>query len=122
MHQRTNYEMTEEDLKKILSACKPTRVMFLSGGIPMGGSPQENANAAWALLGKKMGFDSETVQPIHGKGHLFFSAIPTETEGQREERLRREAVAAKEQRIKDLGAEIRERQVELGKLLGAEKP
>ena len=32
MHPRTEYEMSEKDLEKILDACKPTPVIFLSGG------------------------------------------------------------------------------------------
>jgi aromatic ring-opening dioxygenase catalytic subunit (LigB family) len=31
--------------------------MFLSGGTPMFGTPQENANRAWQRLGEKVGFD-----------------------------------------------------------------
>ncbi len=58
---RTNYIMTEEDLKVILNACKPTPVMKI--GSYTGSSPQENANRAWEALGKKMGFDYNTVRP-----------------------------------------------------------
>ena len=74
-----NYEMSEEQLKVVLDACKPTPVMYLSGGVPMGGTPQENANRAWASLGEEMGFDSTTVEPT-GKGPRFFSAEPVEKE------------------------------------------
>lgn len=70
------FEMSEDDLRELLDACKPTPVMFLSGGTPMGPSQQENANAAWARLGKKMGFDAMTVVPIAGKGDRFFTAWP----------------------------------------------
>ena len=97
---RTNYEMTQADLDAILEACKPTPVMFLSGGQPMGGSPQENANRAWAALGEKMGFDAMTVQPISGKGHRFFSAVPSETNEARAERILRES---EEKRLQDIG-------------------
>lgn len=47
--------MTEGDLNRILDACKPVAVIT-------GNSPQENANLAWAELGKRMGFDYMTVQ------------------------------------------------------------
>lgn len=70
---RKRYEMTPGHLQKILDACKPTPVMFLSGGQPMGSSPQENANAAWRSLGDELGFDYMTVQPT-GEGNLFFTA------------------------------------------------
>ena len=68
------FEMTEEDLAELLNACKPTPVMFLSGGMPMANTPQENANYAWERLAKKMGFKHMTVQPVLGKGQRFFTA------------------------------------------------
>lgn len=73
-----NYEMSEKQLEVILDACKPTPVMAISdpkGGlpIPIGGTPQENANRAWVSLGEDMGFDGTTVKP-NGKGDRFFSA------------------------------------------------
>ena len=70
---RKNFEMTEKQLKKVLDACKPTPVMYLSGGKPMFGTTQENANYAWKKLGKTMGFKYMTVEP-NGKGNKFFSA------------------------------------------------
>jgi hypothetical protein len=57
MYPRTDYEMTEDDLGAILEASKPVPAMFLTGGTPMFGTPQENANRAWAALGERMGFD-----------------------------------------------------------------
>lgn len=79
MYPRTEFEMTEQDLKELLEACKPTPVMFLTGGTPMYDTPQENANRAWAALGKKMGFNSDTVEPA-GKGQRFFTAVPCQVE------------------------------------------
>lgn len=70
---RQNYEMTESDLATLLAAMKPVQAIALNCG-PMQ-SVQENANAAWARLGKKMGFDPMTVQPT-GRGDRFFSAEP----------------------------------------------
>lgn len=81
MYPRTNYEMTEDDLKELLDACKPTPVIMIGNYVPA--SPQENANRAWARLGEKMGFDSDTVRPIPGKGNRFFAAVPSETEIQK---------------------------------------
>jgi predicted TIM-barrel fold metal-dependent hydrolase len=69
------FEMTQEQLDKIMDACKPTPVMYLSGGQPMCRTPQENANSAWEKLGKEMGFDGMTVKPS-GKGIRFFTADP----------------------------------------------
>lgn len=74
---KQNYEMTEAQLKVILDACKPTPVMFLSGGQPMFTSAQENANHAWQLLGNELGFDYMTVEPT-GEGDRFFKAEPME--------------------------------------------
>ena len=103
MYPRVNYEMTEEDLKALLEACRPT-IAISVGGIPPS-SPQENANRAWESLGKKMGFDHMTVQPIEGKDQRFFSAIPSETEEQKKARLVAEKIAALKSEKKKLLAE-----------------
>lgn len=71
---RQNYEMTQDDLEKILNASIPTPLIMLQHGMPR--SPQEKANDAWEELGKRMGFDHMTVLPT-GKGDRFFSAVPT---------------------------------------------
>lgn len=76
---RTEFEMSKQQLKDLLEACRDTPVMYLPGGAPMFSSPQENANRAWASLGASMGFDSTTVQPVTGKGDRFFTAEPTTT-------------------------------------------
>lgn len=119
MYPRTEYEMTEEDLKGILDACKPTPCMMI--GNYTSPSPQENANSAWSALGKKMGFDYMTVRPIQGKGQRYFIAVPSETETQRQERLEGEA---KEKRITEiirLQTEIGKLQTQLEELLKQEK-
>src|SRR5207342_1460043 len=100
------YEMTQAQLDAIMDACKPTPAMWLSGGTPIGGTPQENANAAWNRLGKEMGFDYMTVQPDHSKGGRFFTAIPTETESQRAERKQREDADKRQAEIDRLNKEI----------------
>lgn len=71
---RKEFEMTEAQLNDLLDAGKPTPVMYLSGGIPMGGTPQENANRAWENLGKELGFRHMTVQP-NGKGNRLFNSM-----------------------------------------------
>ena len=110
MYPRTNYEMTPEDLRQILKACEPVPMIMLQCGT--GHSRQERANAAWAELGSRMGFDSTTVLPTD-KGDRFFTAVPNETEAQQKGRLSREAEAARLQEIETLKAEIRERQARL---------
>lgn len=104
MYPRTNYEMSEEDLKVILEACKPVPAMMI--GSYTSSSPQENANRAWKALGEKMDFDYMTVRPISGKGQRFFSAIPSETESQRIERTNREAEEKKLAEIASVKKEI----------------
>ena len=111
---RTNYEMTDDDLKELMEASKPTPCFMIGHYSPP--SPQENSNRAWAHLAKKMGFDYMTVQPIQGKGVKFFSAVPNETESQRVERLTKEAEEKKASDIKRLEDEIAAKQVELNKL------
>lgn len=73
---KQRFEMTQADLEKLLEASRPTPVMFLSGGVPMGPSQQENANDAWAELGRRLGFDAMTVEPIHGQPNTVFMAEP----------------------------------------------
>lgn len=72
---RQEFEMTEEDLKELMDACKPVAYMIFGGMGPV--SPHENANQAWCRLGEKMGFDGMTVEPASG-GVRFFTAEATE--------------------------------------------
>lgn len=116
MYPRTNYEMSEDDLKTILDACKPVSAMMIGGFVPS--SQQENANNAWAALGRKMGFDHMTVQPINGKGNRFFTAVPSETEQQREDRLAREKEEVRKREIARLTKEIADNQQRLASLMG----
>ena len=64
-----NFEMSDDDLAELLKAMQP--VPYTSPR-----SLQENANAAWALLGLKLGFDPMTVHP-NRSGDRFFSAEKT---------------------------------------------
>ena len=89
MYPRTEYEMTQKDFDKILDACRPVPCILVGSYSPSG--PQENANRAWSALGVKMGFDYQTVRPVEGKGNRFFTAVPSETESQKTERLAKQA-------------------------------
>ena len=55
---KTDYEMSEADLQALLDSMRPVPMIALQCGTPP--SVQENANAAWARLGAKMGFDPPT--------------------------------------------------------------
>ena len=114
MYPRTNYEMTEAQLQELIAQCRPVPVMLIGG--TTGPSQQENANLAWKALGSKMGFDSDTVRPIPGKGALFFSAVPSETEQQRADREAREAEEKTASEINRLTDEISERQERIREL------
>ncbi len=109
--------MTEADLEKIMEACKPVPYMVIGGMPPP--SRQENANRAWAELGSRMGFDSDTVQPISGKHPRFFTAVPNETEEQKALRISREESRKKVHEIEVLQNEIHIRQKRLEELLSA---
>lgn len=74
MPERREYEMTQEDLDKLLEACTPVPYIIVGGHPPP--STQERANAAWAELGIRMGFVGSSARPVRGKGDLFFSAEP----------------------------------------------
>ena len=69
------YEMTQEQLDKIIAACRTAPLVALQCGMPA--SPQESANMAWEALGKEMGFDYMTVRPSRSGGDRFFTADPT---------------------------------------------
>ena len=112
---RTEYEMTQEDYDKIIKACSPVPMIMLHIGTPR--SQQENANDAWAELGKRMGFDGMTVQPS-SKGNLFFTAIPSEPENLRKEREAKEAEENKKKQIEQLKTEILEREEKIKELVG----
>lgn len=72
---KRDFEMTEADLQTLLDSSKPVPYMVFGGRAPS--SPQENANAAWADLGRRMGFDPMSVEPT-SKGDRFFRATPVE--------------------------------------------
>jgi len=72
---RREYEMSEEQLARILDAGKPV-VYMVFGGMPPR-SPQQNANDAWAALGRELGFVWDTCEPVPGKGPRFFTAEAT---------------------------------------------
>lgn len=74
------YEMTDDQLKAITDAYKPTPVMYLPAGKSMFKTPQENANHAWKLLGDELGFDHMTVLPVPGADSKVFDAEPKENE------------------------------------------
>lgn len=117
MYPRTNYEMTPADLKKILDACKPLPMIMLHiGGGPR--SQQERANDAWAEVGTRMGFDHMTVQPTE-RGDRFFTAVPSETEQHRNERLLREKEEAQRAEVERIEGEIKTLQDRLSTILGA---
>lgn len=72
MGERCEYEMTREQLDRLLEAARPVPMIALQCGAPV--SPQENANSAWATLGREMGFDDKTAQPLPLRGNRFFTA------------------------------------------------
>lgn len=69
---RKEFQLTDEQLNRLLEACKPVPYMVIGGVGPP--SRQENANAAWKNLGAELGFDHMTVRPVPGKGKEFFTA------------------------------------------------
>ncbi len=64
MSQRKEYEMSEQDLKDIINTCKPV--------------------STWMALGRKMGFDWNTVWSVPEKGERIFTAIPLDTSEKKE--------------------------------------
>ena len=72
---KQRYDMTPEQHAFLLERCKPVPYMVFGGMEPR--SPQENANDAWATLGRELGFDPFTVEPIPGAPETAFMAEPT---------------------------------------------
>lgn len=114
IYPRTNYEMTEAQEKRLLESMQAVPMIMLHCG--PGRSQQERANDAWAALGKELGFDGTTVQPRSGFGQRHFTAIPSETEEQRQDRAAKELLAAEEQEVEKLRAQIETAQKRLTKL------
>lgn len=106
--------MTEADFEKILNACQPVLCMMIGGYAPR--SPQENANAAWDELGSRMGFDGSTVYPDASRGKLAFTAVPNETQEQKEAREDREAKDKADLRRAALKSQLEKVQAELASL------
>jgi len=104
IYPRVNYEMTEADCEELLNSMLPEPVMKI-GSHWSGMDQQERANAAWKRLGDKMGFDHMTVQPGRG-GNRFFSAVPNETEIQRNEREAKERAEKRAAEVLRLEKEI----------------
>jgi len=69
------FKLSDEQFDEILRINKKggDPVMYLSGGIPMGRSLQEKINDFWDNLGKELGFDWKTIQPIDNRN---FKATP----------------------------------------------
>lgn len=74
---RKEFEMTQQQLDKILDACQPVPMIMLQCGQPS--SPQLRANDAWEALGKEMGFHYMTVREST-KGPRFFTAEEVQLE------------------------------------------
>lgn len=114
MYPRTEYQMSEEQLKVLMSACQTVACIAVGGIAPR--SQQENANSAWQHLGVKMGFDSMTVKPINGKGVEFFTAIPSENEIDQAKRKEKEFQADIAKQISQSEQEGRDLQVKINDL------
>lgn len=71
---RREYYLSQEQLAELLEASKPVPVLYLSGGERLGPTQQERAHRVWEKLGKELGFDYLTVQPVPGKSPRYFTA------------------------------------------------
>ena len=72
------YDVSQEQINVIKHASRPTPVMYLSGGRPMGPTARENVNTAWRRLGEELGFDYMTVVRIPEVPETAFMAEPKE--------------------------------------------
>lgn len=72
MKVRRALQLTQAELKTLLEATRPMPYMVVGGYPPI--SQQTRANDAWRALGRKRGFDWETVRPVAGEDQTWFSA------------------------------------------------
>lgn len=75
---RKEFELSEEQLDRLLNSSTPTLYMISRGLAPS--SPREKSNEVWKNLGKEMGFTWDSVKPILGKSLRFFTAEIKEKE------------------------------------------
>jgi len=98
------YELTEEELKAILDACRAQPVIKI--GNHWNGDTQESVNRAWQSLAAKRGFVWDSCQPVSGKGQRFITAVPSETPEARAEREKADAERKRLQEITDINTTI----------------
>lgn len=69
---KQKFTLSDEQFQKIIQINreKGDPVMFLSGGVPIGKSLQEKINDYWDELGKEMGFDWKTIEPIDNRNFI----------------------------------------------------
>lgn len=69
MSNKKRYRLSDQQFQKIVNINRSGSdpVMYLGGGIPMGSSLQEKINEYWDYLGRVMGFDPKTVDPINDR-------------------------------------------------------
>ena len=70
------FELSKEDLDKLLEACKPVPYMTDGNGNLLFGDQQTNANNEWKRLGEKYGFVWDSAEPVDGKPMNFLLANP----------------------------------------------
>lgn len=79
MSKRREFELSHEQLIALKELSRQPYIV-VNGMPPTHAHPQARVNAAWAALGRKMGFDHPSVQPVPGKAERFFTAIEIEVE------------------------------------------
>lgn len=107
--------MSEAEEKELLVQMTAQPVIKIGSHLS-GGDTQERANAAWATLGAQRGFDPMTVEPRSGFGQRHFTAVPSETEAQRNDRQIQERAKKRAEEIIQLLSEIAQKQARLNAL------
>lgn len=73
---RLEYKLTDGDLQDLYEVCKPIPYLVVGGREPT--RPEVRINRIWERLGRELGFDWRTVEPVDGKGNEYFTAIKIE--------------------------------------------
>jgi len=69
---RQEFELSQQQLDRILGASKPVPYIAVQCGEPS--SPQENANRAWQSVALELGFVWDSAEPVRSKGDRFITA------------------------------------------------
>lgn len=74
---KQEFQMTSEEFEQMKAiAQRPAIPVMKIGSVITGDEKQEDANGLWKRLADKYGFEWDSAEPVSGKDHTHFTAIP----------------------------------------------